>query len=155
MQGPPVLLSYYVARVISCGPGALFSLSPFLGCLSGSSELAWDFVEPLRTYEVRFSASGCALHTSLCLGWAPWVIPCYAFSWSEGVVSFAYVISCAGGQVLPGPLRLRIFSDASGSLLPQGVTGRSYRIPLSPSSSGCRCHRGADSRPQNGLFRVL
>ena len=81
MQGPPVLLSYYVSRVISCGPGALSSLSPFLGCLSGSSELAWGFVEPLRTYEMCCSASGCALHPSLCLGWAPWVIPCYVFSW--------------------------------------------------------------------------
>ena len=64
------------------------------------------------------------------------------------------VISCAGGQGLPGPLWLRIVSDASGSLLPHGVTGRSYRRPLSPSSSGCRCHGGADSRPRNGLFRV-
>ena len=32
------------------------------------------------------------------------------------------VISCAGGQVFPGPLRLRLFSDASGSFLPQGVS---------------------------------
>ena len=64
------------------------------------------------------------------------------------------VISCAGSQGLPGPLWLRIVSDASISLLPHGVTGRSYRRPLSPSSSGCRCHRDADSRPWNGLFRV-
>ena len=168
-------------------------LSPFLGCLSGSSELAWGFVEPLRTYEVRFSASRCALHPSLCLGWAPWVIPCYVFSWlsfpgagvgcpllSSRVLwqilrpfpcssfcglhctgptnarqsQWETVISCAGGQVLPGLLRLCIVGDASGSLLPQGVTGRSYRRPLSPSSSGCRCHGCADSRPRNDLFRV-
>ena len=77
MQGPTILRSYYVAHVISCGPGALSSLSPLLGCLSGSSELAWGFVEPLRTYELRCPASGCALHPSL----APWVIPCYVFSW--------------------------------------------------------------------------
>ena len=64
------------------------------------------------------------------------------------------VISCAGGQVLPGPLGLRIVSDACGSLLPQGVTGRSYRRPLSPSSSGCRCHGCAGSRSRYGLFRV-
>ena len=64
------------------------------------------------------------------------------------------VISCAGSQGLPDPLWLRIVSDASVSLLPHGVTGRSYRRPLSPSSSGCRCHGGADSRPRNGLFRV-
>ena len=81
MQGPPVLLSYYIARVISCGPGALSSLSPLLGCLSGSSELALGFVEPLWTYELHCPASGCALHPCLCLGWAPWVIPCYVFSW--------------------------------------------------------------------------
>ena len=64
------------------------------------------------------------------------------------------VISCAGGQGLLGPLWLRIVSDASGSLLPHGITGRSYRRPLSPSSSGCRCHGSAAFRPQNGLFRV-
>ena len=81
MQGPPGLLSYYVARVISCGPGALSSLSPLLGCLSGSSELAWGFVEPLRTYELCCPALGCAFRPSLCLGWAPWVIPCYVFFW--------------------------------------------------------------------------
>ena len=56
-------------------------LSPFLGCLSGSSELDWGFVELLRTYEVRFSASGYALHPGLCLSWAPWGIPCYVFYW--------------------------------------------------------------------------
>ena len=33
-------------------------LSPFLGCLSGSSELAWGFVKLLRTYEVRFFCFG-------------------------------------------------------------------------------------------------
>ena len=31
------------------------------------------------------------------------------------------VISCAGGQVFPGPLGLRIVSDVSGSFLPQVV----------------------------------
>ena len=165
-------------------------LSPFLGCLSGSSELACGFVEPLRTYEVRFSASGCALHPGLCLGWAPWVVPCCLFLalfpgagvrcplLSSRVLwrrlrplpcssvcglhctgptntrqsQWETVISCAGGQVLPGPLRLHIVSDASGSLLSQSVTGRSYRRP--PSSSGCRCHGCADSRPRNSLFRV-
>ena len=35
----------------------------------------------------------------------------------------------------------------------QGVTERSYRRPLSPSS-GCRCHGCASSRSRNGLFRV-
>ena len=136
-------------------------LSPFLGWLPGSSELDWSLVELLRTYEVRFSASGCALHPGLCLGWALWGIPCYVFSWLsflEGGVGcpllssrvlwrrfrpllcssvcglhcigptnarqsqWETVISCAYGQVLPGPLGLRIVSNASGSFLPQGGT---------------------------------
>ena len=95
MLGPHVLLSYYVARVISCGPGVLSSLSPFLGCLSGSSALDWGSVEPLRTYEVRFSDSGCALHTDLSLGGALWVFHAMFFSGSlsrsGGGVSFAFV----------------------------------------------------------------
>ena len=129
-------------------------LSPFLGCLFGSSELDRGSVELLRTYEVRFSDSGSALHPGLGLGWALWVFHAMSFggslSRSGGGVSFAFVtgfvaktqapplllglraslyrpnqwetvISCAGGQVLPGPLGLHIVSDASGSLLPQGV----------------------------------
>ena len=47
MPGPHALLSPYAARVISCGTGVLSSLSPFLGCLSGSSELGWGSVELL------------------------------------------------------------------------------------------------------------
>ena len=35
--------------------------------------------------------------------------------------------------MLPGPLRLRIVSDASGSLLPPGITGRSYLL-LAPDA---------------------
>ena len=70
-------------------------LSPFLGCLSGSSELDWGSVELLRTYEVRFSVSECALHPGLCLGWALWVFHAMSFSGSlsgsEGGVSFAFV----------------------------------------------------------------
>ena len=53
MPGPHVLLSPYGARVISCGTGVLFSLSPFL-YLSGSSELGWGSVELLRKNDVRF-----------------------------------------------------------------------------------------------------
>ena len=100
-----------------------------------SSQVLWRRLRPLPC------SSACGLH---CTG------PTKArqSQWET-------VIACAGGQVLPGPLRLRIISDASGSLLPQGVTGRSYRRPLSPSSSGCHCHGDAVSRPRNGLFRVL
>ena len=70
-------------------------LSPFLGCVSGSSELDWRSVELLRTYEVRFSASESALHPGLCLGWAHWVFQAMSFrgslSWGWGGVSFAFV----------------------------------------------------------------
>ena len=55
MPGPPVLLSSYAARVISCGAGVLSSLSPFRGCLSDPSELGWGSVELLRTSDVRVS----------------------------------------------------------------------------------------------------
>ena len=50
---------------------------------------------------------------------------------------------------------LRIVSDASGSFLPQGVARRSYRRPLSPSGSGCRCRGYAGFRLRNGLFVSL
>ena len=53
MPGPPVLLSSYAARVISCGTGVLSSLSPFRGCLSGFSVLGWGSVELLWTSDVR------------------------------------------------------------------------------------------------------
>ena len=196
VQGPPILLSYYITRVISCGLEALSGLSPFwvvylvLQNLLGAS---WN----------PSGHTSCALHLSLCLSWAPWVIPCYVFSWLSflerecGVLRFRHefcgedsgpslaprfagftvparptrdnrngrlfypmrVVRC---YIEPGTtiisdcyLRLRIVCDACGSLLPLGVTGRSYRRPLSPSGSGCRCHGGAVSRPRNGLFRVL
>ena len=154
MQGPHVLLSYCVARVISCGPGDLssFVTLPRLSLWSFRTCLG------LRGAPPDISASGYALHPGLCLGWAPWGFPCCVFSWlsflERGwcVLCFhhgfcgedsgplpcssvcglhctgptnarqSHVISCAGGQVLPGPLGLRIVSDASGSLLPQGVT---------------------------------
>ena len=54
MHGPPVLLSSYAVCAISCGTGVLSSWSPFLGCLSGSSELGWGSVELLQTYDVSF-----------------------------------------------------------------------------------------------------
>ena len=70
-------------------------LSPFLGCLSGSSELDLGSVELLRTYEVRFSDSESTLHPGLCLGWAHWVFLAMSFSGSlsrsGGRVSFAFV----------------------------------------------------------------
>ena len=73
MPGPPVLLSSCAARVISCGAGVLSSLSPFRGCLSGSSELGWGSVELLRTSDVHVSF----LNTLFVLASG---IPCYVFS---------------------------------------------------------------------------
>ena len=67
MRGPPVLLNSYAVRVISCGTGVLSSWSPFLGCLSGSSELGWGSVELLRTYDVSFSIYEYILRPGLCL----------------------------------------------------------------------------------------
>ena len=136
-------------------------LSPFLGCLSGSSELDWGFMELLRTYKVRFFCFG--MHSSswplprlgalgysmLCLFLALFpgegvgfpllssrvlwrrlrLLPCSSVCGlhctgptNARQSQWETVMSCAGGQVLPGPLGLRIVSDASGSFLPQGVT---------------------------------
>ena len=49
---------------------------------------------------------------------------------------------------------LRIVSDASGFFL-LGVARMSYRRPLSPSGSGCRCHEYSGSRLRDGLFVSL
>ena len=115
----------------------------------------------------------------LCLGWAPWVIPCYVFpgslSWSGVVVILCFRHEFGGegsgpslaprfaGFTVPAqptrdnrngrllypvwPVRYSLvhFGCASSAmqavpLLPQGITGRSYRRPLSPFSSGCRGH---------------
>ena len=108
MPGPHVLLSSYAARIISCGPGVLSCLSPFLGGLSGSSELDWGSVE-LRTYDVRFSNAECTLRPGLCLGWAPWVFQAMSFSGSlsgsGGGLSLAFVTSFVAKTQAP-PLLL-------------------------------------------------
>ena len=87
-------------------------LSPFLGCLSGSSELDWGSVELFWTYEVRFSNSEYTHHPGLCLGWALWVFHAMSFSGSlsrsGGGVSFAFVTgSVAKTQAPPLLLGLR------------------------------------------------
>ena len=73
-----------------------------VGCPLLSSQVLWRRLRPLPCSSV------CRLH---CTG------PTNArqSQWET-------VISCAGGQVLPGPLGLSIVSDASSSFLPQGVT---------------------------------
>ena len=111
-----IMLSF----VISCGPGAWSRLSPLLWCLSGSSGLAWGFVEPLRTYELRCPASGCALHASLCLGWAPWVIPCYVFSW------FSFLERGCGVLCF----RHRFCAENSGPFLAPRFVG--FTVPAQP-----------------------
>ena len=104
---------------------------------------------------------GCPLLSSRALWWRLMPLPCSSVCGlhctgptNARQSQWETVISCAGGQVLPGPLGLRIVSDASGSFLPQGVAWRSYRRPLSPSGSGCRCHWCAGSWSRNGLFCV-
>ena len=85
MPGPPVLLSSYAARVISCGAGVLSSLSPFRGCLSGSSELGWGSVELLRTSDVRVFFSDCTLRPA-----------------SASTRRFGYSMLCFSVALLPG-----------------------------------------------------
>ena len=104
---------------------------------------------------------GCPLLSSRALWRRLWPLPCSSVCGfhctgptNARQSQWETVISCAGGQVFPGPLGLRIVSDASGSFLPQGVAWRSYRRSLSPSGSGCRCHGCAGSRSRNGLFCV-
>ena len=87
-------------------------LSPFLGCLSGPSELDWGSVELLRTYDVRFSNLECTLRCGLCLGWALWVFHAMSFSGSlsrsRGGLSFAFVTGfVAKAQAPPLLLGLR------------------------------------------------
>ena len=113
--------------------------------------LAWGFVEPLRTYKVRFSASGCALHPSLCLGWMPWVIPCYVFSWLSflergcGVLCFrrwfcgedsgpSLAPRFAGFTVPAQPTR----DNRSGRLLYPVRAVRCYLVRFSCASSAMR-----------------
>ena len=62
------------------------------------------------------------------------------------------ISSCAGGQVLPGPLSCASSAMRAVPFLPQGVVRRGYRRPLSPPGSGCRCHGCAGFRLRNGLF---
>ena len=128
----------FILASASAGHFGVFHAMSFpgaeMGCLLLSSRVLWRRLRPLPCSSV------CGLH---CTG-----------PTNVRQSQWETVISCAGGQVLPGPLGLRIVSDTCGSLLQQGVTGRSYRRPLSPSSSGCRCHGCAGSRSRNGLFRV-
>ena len=182
MQGSLVLLNNYVARVISRGPGILSSFSHpswvvslVLQNLIGAPWTSYGHTKSI------FSGSESALPPGPCLGWVYWCMPCchivtHSRGWSE--VSFFFrpglhgkdsghlLCSSVCGLHCTGPTKhgrsgvtwnalLRIVSDASGSFLPQRLARRSYRRPLSPSGSGCRCHGYAGSRLQNGLFVSL
>ena len=161
MQGPHVLQSYYVARVISCGPGAVssfvtlpgLSLWFFRTCL-GLRGAPPDIRSAFFCFRMHSSSwplprmgalgysmlclflalfpgagMGCPLLSSRVLWRRLRPLPCSSVCrlhctgpTNARQSQWETVISCAGGQVLPGPLGLRIVSDASGSLLPQGVT---------------------------------
>ena len=134
VPGPRVLLSNYVARVISRGPGILSCLSPFLGCLSGSSVLAKSVFLVLKSLFILAPASAgrigvfhaVSFRGSHSGGWSV-----VSFSFVLGFVAktqdpsslapqfagftvpaqpnarqsqWETVISCAGGRVFPGPL---------------------------------------------------
>ena len=195
VPGPHVLLSNYVARVISRGPGVLSSfchpswvvslvLQNLIGAPWGSFGHTKGVFLVLKVLFILASASAehigvfhaMSFRGSLSRGWGE-----VSFSFVPGFVAktqvpsslaprfagftvpaqpnarqsqWETVISCAGSQVLPGVLGLRIVGDANGSFLLQGVARRSYRRPLSPSGSGCRCHGCAGSRLWNDLFCV-
>ena len=161
VQGPHVLLSYYIARVISCGPGALssfvtlprLSLWFFRTCL-GLRGAPPDIRSAFFCFGIRSSSRplprlGALGFSMLCLFLALFPgagvvcpllssrvlwrrlrpLPCSSVCGLQCTCptnarqsQWETVISCAGGQVLPGPLGLHIVSDASGSLLPLGVT---------------------------------
>ena len=79
MPGPHVLLSSYAVRVISCGIGVLSSWSPFLGCLSGSSELGLSGAPPYirrESFYFWMHSSSWPLPRLGALG-----TPCYVFQW--------------------------------------------------------------------------
>ena len=163
MPGPHVLLSNYVARVISRGPGVLsrvchpswvvsLVLQNLIGApWSSSGHTKSIFFMVLRVLFILASASAgligvfhaMSFRGSHSRGWsevsfsfvpgfgaktqgpsslaprfAGFTVPAQSYARQS---QWETVISCAGGQVLPGPLGLRIVSDASGSFLPQGV----------------------------------
>ena len=189
MQGPPVLLSYYVVRVISCGPvchpswvvclvlqnllGALWNTSGHTRCAVLLRDALFILASASAGRLGLFHAM--SLHGSL--------------SWSEGVVSFAFVTGFVAKTQAP-PLLLGLQaslywpnqretivmgdcyilcgrSDVTWSSLAAHrqrcerfpfaarCNRKSYQRPLSPSSSGCRCHGGADSRSRTVCFVSL
>ena len=98
-----------------------------------------------------FSASGYALHSGLCLGWAPWGFPCYVFSWltflerGRGVLCFSHGFCgeysdpslaprFAGFTVAVQPTR----DNRNGRLLYPVQAVRCYLVCLGCASSAMR-----------------
>ena len=114
MPGPPVLLSSYAARVISCGAGVLSSLSPFRVCVSGSSELGWGSVELLPTSAVRVSFLNAHFVLASALtrrfGYSMLCFFSGSLSRSEGGLSFAFVMGFVTKSQAP-PLLLGLWAS--------------------------------------------
>ena len=109
MQGPHVLLSYYVAHVISCGPGALSSfvtlpglslvLQNLLGATwSSSGHTKCVFLLRDALFILASASDGClgVFHAMFFPG---------SLSWSGGGVSFAFVTGFVA-KTRPPPLLL-------------------------------------------------
>ena len=120
MPGPPVLLSSYAACVIFCGMGVLSSLSPFLGCPSGSSELGASLdIRRVFFYFCMHSLS-CPLPRLGALG-----IPCYVFQWLS-FQEWGWVVLC---------FRHGLCGEDSGPSLAPRFAG--FTVPAQPTRDNC------------------
>ena len=137
-----VLKALFLLASASAGLIGVFHAVSFRGSLSrGWNEVSFSFVPGFMA-----NTQG---PSSLAPWFAGFTVPAQPNARQS---QWETVISCAGGQVLPGPLSCSSSAMRAVPFLPQGVARRSYRRSLSPSGSGCRCHRCAGSRLRNGLF---
>ena len=151
MQGPHVLLSYYVARVISCGPGALSSFVTLPGLSLWCFRTCLGLRGAPPDIRRAFFCFGIHSHPGLCLGWVPWGFPCYVFSWLSflewgwGVLCFRHGFCgedsgpslaprFAGFTVPAQPTR----DNRNGRLLYPVQAIRCYLVCLGCSSSAMR-----------------
>ena len=95
VQGPPVLLSYYIARVISCGPGALSSCHPSWVVSLVLQNLLGASCNPSGHTRCAVLLRDALFILASALARRLGLFPAKSFhgslSWSEGVVSFAFV----------------------------------------------------------------
>ena len=191
MPGLRVLLSNYVALVVSRGPGILSSFSHPSWVVYGSSELGWGsygrtkgiFLVLKALFILAPASAGLfgVFHLCHIVALLPGAgVRCPFLSsrasWRRLRTPPPLLVGLRASLYRPNQMRhnrngrlvypvravrcyltalLLIVSDASGSFLLQGVARRSYRRPLSPSGSGCRCHGYAGSRLRNGLSLEL